>query len=231
LGPEGRLPITQRILVVDDDLEVVRSLSRMVVALGYGVEGASTVEGALSIVRSRPPRLLLLDRRLADEDGLEVLAEMRGSELTVPVIVVSAVDQPVERANALKLGADDYVVKPFYPDELRERVQAVIRRCRPVAPADAGSELVFVPEALSVRFDGRQVRLSKILYELLRTLDEADGELVSRPELLRRVWQKQQGTATNCVAVGISRLREALGPRGDWIEWARGGGYRLARRC
>ena len=219
------------ILVIEDDLAIRRG---MVAALrhalyevreaGDGVTGSElAVAGGLDLV--------LLDLVLPGRDGLEVLRRIRHEDPALPVIVVTARGAEEERVQGLELGADDYVVKPFSARELLARVEAVLRRSpdRPqsVRRLDFAAGEVDLDGCL-VRFaDGGSEELSKLESDVLRYLAKSRGRIVSRDELLARVWgQKPHLIATRSVDMTIARLRKKLGD-GEVLTTIRGKGYRL----
>jgi DNA-binding response OmpR family regulator len=219
------------ILVIEDDLAIRRG---MVAALrhalyevreaGDGVTGSElAVAGGLDLV--------LLDLVLPGRDGLEVLRRIRHEDPALPVIVVTARGAEEERVHGLELGADDYVVKPFSARELLARVEAVLRR----SPDRPQSVRRLDLQAGEVDLDGCQVRfadggseeLSKLETDVLRYLAKSRGRIVSRDELLARVWgQKPHLVATRSVDMTIARLRKKLGD-GEVLTTIRGKGYRL----
>jgi two-component system alkaline phosphatase synthesis response regulator PhoP len=222
---------TRVILVIEDDLAIRRG---MVAALrhalyevreaGDGVTGSElAVAGGLDLV--------LLDLVLPGRDGLEVLRRIRHEDPALPVIVVTARGAEEERVEGLELGADDYVVKPFSARELLARVEAVLRRSpdRPQSVRRLDFKVGEVDlDGCQVRFtDGGSEELSKLEADVLRYLAKSRGRIVSRDELLARVWgQKPHLVATRSVDMTIARLRKKLGD-GEVLTTIRGKGYRL----
>jgi two-component system phosphate regulon response regulator PhoB len=222
-----------RILVVDDEPDITALVAYHLARAGYRVKTAATGPEALEAVQADPPDLIVLDLMLPGRSGLEVLAELRRREETrdVGVILLTARREEVDRIKGLSEGADDYLTKPFSPEELVLRVKALLRRLG--APAQAGGHVIKVGPlsvdraALTVAVDGAPVELTPIEYRLLLTLLERRGRVQSRPHLLEAVWQAQPDLQTRTVDMHVNRLRAKLGAAGDLIETVRGFGYRL----
>jgi DNA-binding response OmpR family regulator len=215
-----------KLLVVEDEPRIASFLAKGLRAHGYDVEWASTGREALQ--RGVEPRLALviLDLRLPDLDGLEVLASLRGSGATVPVLILSARGRVDDRVRGLDLGADDYLAKPFAFEELLARVRA---RLRP-GPATAGGLLraggiCLDLQTRQVISGGRKASLSAREFALLRAFVGRPGKTLSRQELLSMAWGIDFDPQTNLVDVYIRYLRRKLGA--PVIETVRGTGYRL----
>jgi two-component system phosphate regulon response regulator PhoB len=167
--------------------------------------------------------------------GLEVLAELRRRPETqdIPIIMLTARREERDRIEGLRLGADDYIPKPFSPQELVLRVAAVLRRVRQAPPTPAGGKTLRLgPFLLDVgaaraEVDGRALDLTPTEYRLLLTLVERRGRVQSRRQLLEAVWEVTADIATRTVDMHVQRLRTKLGDAGDWIETVRGFGYRF----
>jgi two-component system KDP operon response regulator KdpE len=200
-----------RILVCDDDPQIVRALRVILREAGYEVIVSETGEEALDRAAVRPPNAAIVDLMLPGIDGVEVVRRLREwSEL--PILVLSAVDEEAEKIRALQTGADDYVTKPFAPGELVARVQAVLRRAGPKADAP-------VLEATDVRLDlvahqlvvaGEEVHLTPIEFDLLSTLMRNRGRLLTHRALLSEVWGPEYGDATGLLRTHIANLRAKL---------------------
>jgi two-component system, OmpR family, phosphate regulon response regulator PhoB len=222
-----------RILVVDDEPDITALVAYHLARAGYRVKTAATGPEALEAVQAEPPDLIVLDLMLPGRSGLEVLAELRRRDETrdVGVILLTARREEVDRVRGLAEGADDYLTKPFSPEELVLRVKAVLRRL--AAPAQAGGQLLKVGPitvdraSLAVSVAGEPVELTPIEYRLLLTLVERRGRVQSRPHLLEAVWQAQPDLQTRTVDMHVNRLRAKLGAAGELIETVRGFGYRL----
>jgi DNA-binding response OmpR family regulator len=220
------------ILVIDDEKDLVRLLRHNLEKSGYRVVTAASAEAGLKKVREAEPALIILDIMLPGMDGLECLRALRG-ESSVPVILLSAKGSEVDRVLGLKLGADDYVIKPFSVAELMARVAARLRK--PAAPdggkpTDIGALRVdFARHEVSVK--GRPVRLATKEFRVLELLIESDGKVLSREALLELAWGHDAGLEldTRTVDQHIARLRRKLGPAGALIETVPNFGYKLAR--
>ena len=219
-----------RVLIVEDEPDVAELERRAFEKEGFRVETVERASLALERLERRPPDLVILDLMLPDLDGLEVLKFLRfRKELTrVPVIVVSARGEEVDRVLGFELGADDYVVKPFSPRELVLRARAVLKRLRPrEEPAVVRyGPIVLYEEEFRVEVEGREVKLTPMEFRLLATLISSPGRVFSREVLLDKVWGYQYEGYARTVDTHIKRLRKKLGPAGELIETVWGVGYR-----
>jgi DNA-binding response OmpR family regulator len=225
-----------RILVVEDDDAIRRGIVDALRFQGYVVAEASHGDKALAMALEPLHDLLLLDLILPGKQGLEILQEVRLAFPTLPVIIITAKGEESDRVNGLKLGADDYVVKPFSVKELLARIEAVMRRSperpQPAAEArfDTGNANLVTGE---VKFkNGKICRLLPMELDLLRYLASNPGRAVSREEILSRVWHmKLTGAETRTVDMHVARLREKLRDdvlRPRVIRTVRGKGYIFA---
>ena len=224
----------ERILVVDDERDITALVAYHLAKAGYRVTTAATGPAALDAARTEPPDLVVLDLMLPGRSGYEVLEELRRREETrhVGVILLTARRDEADRIKGLTSGADDYLTKPFSPEELVLRVGAVLRRLRSPAAAGGGAVLrigaIAVDRAAhTVAVDGKPVDLTRIEFKLLLVLGERRGRVQSRPQLLESVWEAQADIQTRTVDMHVQRLRSKLGEAGDLIETVRGFGYRL----
>jgi len=198
------------------------------------VLAAYDAESGLKLIRKAAPDLVVLDIALPKMDGLELLGVLR-RESDVPVILLSGKGGEMDRILGLKLGADDYVVKPFSIAELHARIAARLRRARPAAKtkkaAAAAGALQMDFERHEVRAGGRPVRLAPKEFLVLRLLLEADGKVLSRERLLADVWGHEPGLDldTRTVDQHVARLRRKLGAQGRLIATVPNFGYKLAR--
>jgi two-component system KDP operon response regulator KdpE len=216
-----------RVLVVDDEPQILRALRIILRDAGFEVLQATTVEEALDAAALRPPAAAIVDLVLPDGDGIEITTSLR-SWSKMPIIVLSAVGEEEEKVRALEAGADDYVTKPFGPRELVARLQAALRR------ADAGaSEPVIAADGLeidlaahTVRVDGAEVHLTPIEFNLLRALAVNRGRLLTHRALLIEVWGPEYAEDVQVLRVHIANLRRKIGPR--FIRTDPGVGYRFA---
>ncbi|OEJ34135.1 response regulator [Streptomyces subrutilus] len=204
-----------RVLVVEDEPQIVRALVINLKARKYEVDAAADGAGALELAAARHPDVVLLDLGLPDMDGIEVIKGLRGWT-RVPILVLSARHTSDEKVEALDAGADDYVTKPFGMDELLARLRAAVRRAEPAA--GSGEDEVVVETAgftvdlaakKAVR-EGRDVRLTPTEWHLLEVLVRNAGKLVSQKQLLREVWGPSYGTETNYLRVYMAQLRRKL---------------------
>ena len=222
-----------RILVVDDDATVAEILSRYLVREGWDVESVGDGREALERMRSQPPDLMLLDLMLPGMNGLEVCRRVRGFT-SLPIIMLTARGEENERVFGLKLGADDYVVKPFSPREVTARVDSVLRRTQtPSAQARgtlAAGRIELDLAARIVHVDGRRVDLTAREFELLAFLMQHPHEAFGREQLLEHVWGYRFGdTAT--VTVHVRRLRSKVErdpSQPEHLQTVWGVGYRFA---
>ena len=226
-------PSAERILVVDDEPEIVALVAYHLAKAGYRVATASTGEDALDTARRERPALMVLDLMLPGLSGFEVLEQLRADEGTrdIAVLLLSARREEPDRLRGLSSGADDYLTKPFSPAELVLRVGAILRRTAPAAPATAGA-LVIGPlhidrDGMTVSVDGEAVELTPTEFRLLLTLAERRGRVQARGHLLETVWEAAPDIQTRTVDMHVQRLRTKLGRAGDLIETVRGFGYRL----
>jgi len=223
-----------RILVVEDDRDILHLLSYNIQAAGFEV--ATAVDGyeALAMVRQDLPGLIVLDLMIPGIDGFDVCKELKRNAETraIPVIMLTARGEEIDRIVGLELGADDYVVKPFSPRELILRIRAVLRRS--TAETAAVSETVWQDEGLRVDFgahkvsvDGDEILLTATEFKLFTELIRNRGKVQSRDHLLDRVWAYQFEGYARTVDTHVRRLRQKLGRYSDWVETVRGVGYRL----
>jgi two-component system, OmpR family, KDP operon response regulator KdpE len=219
-----------RILVVDDEPQILRALQTNLRGAGYEVETATSAEGALSAAAMRPPDALILDLVLPDGTGTEVSRELR-KWTTAPILILSVVGEEREKVAALDAGADDYVTKPFSMDELLARLRAALRRVTPSGePMIEIGDLTVDLEKRSVAFAGRAVSLTPTEFELLRVLAQNEGKLLTHPALLREVWGPAYGQESHYLHVYVSQLRRKIEPdpaRPRYLLTEPGAGYRL----
>jgi two-component system phosphate regulon response regulator PhoB len=228
-----------RILVVEDEEDIRQILAYNLGQAGYEVIIADRGDKALATARDKHPDLILLDLMLPDVSGLDICRTLKSDALLreIPVIMLTARSDEIDRVVGFELGADDYVAKPFSVRELGLRVQAVLRRARGGsavgAVPDAQTELVFGRlrvdrQAHRAWVDDDEVTLTPLEMKLLWTLYERRGRVQSRGILLDDVWEASPENNTRTVDTHIKRLREKLGPAGAYVETVRGIGYRFA---
>jgi two-component system KDP operon response regulator KdpE len=219
-----------RVLVVDDEPQILRALQMKLRGAGYVVDTAATAQEALMKAGMRPPEAIVLDLLLPDGSGTDVCRELR-SWSTAPILVLSAIGEEKEKIEALDAGADDYVTKPFSGDELLARLRAALRRTAPTSEPVVGvGELRIDLERRAVTMAGEPVSLTPIEYDLLRLLAENHGKLLTHPMILRAIWGPAFQEESNYLHVHISHLRRKLEPdpaRPRYILNQAGVGYRL----
>jgi two-component system KDP operon response regulator KdpE len=222
--------MTGRVLVVDDEPQILRALRASLRGAGYEVETADTAAGALTAAALAPPDAVILDLVLPDGRGTDVTRELR-TWSTVPVIVLSVVGEESEKVAALDAGADDYVTKPFGIDELLARLRAAMRRVEPSSePVIEIGELRVDLEKRAVSVDGHAVQLTPHEFELLRLLAQNEGKLMTHTAILREVWGRAYSDESHYLHVYVSQLRRKIEPeptRPRYILTEPGAGYRL----
>ena len=221
----------QRILVVDDEPQIVRALKVILRSAGYATEQAESKQEALDAVSVRPPDAMVLDLVLPDGSGVDVCADVRRWS-SLPIIVLSAVGDEREKVRALDAGADDYITKPFGTDELVARIRAVLRRAgeEDGDPAVTIGDLTIDLASRTVSVTGREVHLTPIEFDLLRVLTEHRGKLVTHGQLLKEVWGPAYETETHYLRVHVAHIRSKLEPepsRPRYVITEPGIGYRL----
>lgn len=221
-----------RILVVEDEADLRSLLDRHLERAGYRVILAEDGREALRAAWAQPVDLVVLDLMLPGVDGMEVCRRLRSDPRTarVPIVMLTARQEAVDRIAGLEVGADDYVTKPFNLRELALRVDAVLRRVR----GEEGRStlvgydgLVLDPDARTVTVTGEEVHLTQREFDLLHFLLTHPKRVFSRAELLRQVWDYDFEGYDRTVDAHVARLRKKLGSPGEWIETAWGTGYRL----
>jgi len=222
-----------RVLIVEDERDIRDLVLFHLQREGYQVSSASSGEEALRQVRHTPPDLVVLDLMLPAMGGLEVCRTLRQEPSTaaLPIVMLTAKGDEVDRVLGLELGADDYIVKPFSPKELLARVRAVLRRAKPApgAATIAIGALAIDPGTRTVTVQGAPLTLTHKEFELLSALADAQGRVLSREFLLDRVWgySRADEIESRTVDVHVRRLRVKLGPEGRRILTVKSVGYRL----
>ncbi len=221
-----------RILVVDDETQILRALRTSLQGAGYEVDVAATADEALTRAAIYPPSGVILDLVLPDGSGIDVCRELR-RWTNAPIVVLSAVGDEQEKVAALDAGADDYVTKPFGIDELLARLRAALRRAdAPTDPVVELGELVVDLERRLVTLSGEPVPLTPTEFELLRLFVRNEGKLLTHPAILREVWGPTYGGESHYLHVYVSQLRRKIEPdptRPRFLLTEPGAGYRLVR--
>jgi DNA-binding response OmpR family regulator len=222
--------VADRILIVEDEVSIAEPFARMLEREGFKAKVASTAAEALRSVRAEPPDLVVLDIALPDGDGRDVCRALR-AESAVAVIMLTARGTEMDRVVGLELGADDYVVKPFSAAEMIARIRAVLRRSR-VAGAPTTRPVRI--RDLEVDFSARRARLaeteiglSRKEFDLLAELVRHAGDVVTREDLMSRIWDENWFGSTKTLDVHVGTLRRKLGGSG-YIDTVRGVGFRFA---
>ena len=225
-----------RVLVVDDEVNIAELISMALRYEGWQVQMAHTGGSAVNAARELGPDAVVLDMMLPDIDGLEVLRRLRGETPDVPVLFLTAKDSVEDRVTGLTAGADDYVTKPFSLEEVVLRIRAILRRSRPelAGPPDAGvlryADLELDEDAHEVRRAGRLVDLSPTEFNLLKYLMVNAGRVVSKAQILDRVWKYDFGGDGRIVESYVYYLRRKIDTVGPpLIHTVRGVGYTLRR--
>jgi len=222
----------ETILVVDDESNIVELAQMYLEQEGFRVQSARDGAAALDIVARRPPALMVLDLMLPEVDGWEVCRRVRGGKVApdLPIIVLTARDDDVDKIVGLELGADDYLTKPFNPRELVARVKAILRRARRAVRSETPihvGDVTVDPARHEVAIAGQPVELRPKEFDLLLALAEHRGLVLSRDQLLDLVWGYDFYGQTRTVDVHIANLRKRLAGSGVEIETVLGVGYKL----
>lgn len=221
----------RRVLAVDDELVILRSLKVVLREAGFEPVAAATAREALDLVSLRPPDAAIVDLVLPDGDGVEICREIR-TWSQMPLIVLSAIDDEDHKVRALEAGADDYVTKPFSPRELVARLEAALRRApgAPTEPTMVFADLAVDLASHRVTLDGAEVHLTPIEYDLLRRLVLDRGRLLTHRSLLSAVWGPNYVDDTQVLRTHIANLRRKIDPDGSrrLIRTETGVGYRFA---
>ena len=220
-----------RLLLVEDDPNLSRSLAAQLEQAGYSVEKSTDGREGLYYAREYPVDLAIVDLGLPSMSGVELIKQLRADGKEYPILVLTARDRWQDKVEVLKLGADDYVVKPFNVEELLARVDALLRR----AGGWAQSELVCGPITLDtrtqeVKVNAAKLELTSFEYKLLEYLMLHAGEVLSKTQITEALYSEDFERDSNVIEVFIGRLRRKLDPENSYkpIETLRGRGYRLA---
>jgi two-component system response regulator MprA len=218
-----------RLLVIDDDEQLLTALRRALAYEGYDVAVASAGEEGLRLARDVPPDLVVLDVRLPGIDGLEVCRRLRAGG-DVPVLMLTARDEVADRVAGLDAGADDYLVKPFAVDELLARVRALLRRRTPTTSGELRvADLTLDPATRGVRRGGRDLTLTPKEFDLLALFLQHPRQVLTRERLFERVWGYDFDGQSNVLDVYVGHLRTKLEADGEsrLLHTVRGVGYVL----
>ena len=223
----------EKILVVEDDKNLVKLVKYNLEKEGYRVVAAGDGEAGIAALRKERPDLVMLDAMLPKLDGFECLKIIR-RETRVPVLMLTARKEEMDRVLGLELGADDYVTKPFGVRELLARVKALLRRASPSAESAPGGLLKaggieLDPERYEVRVRGKALTLTTKEFEFLKLLLQSGGRALTRDQLLEKVWgyDRSMEIDTRTIDQHVARLREKLGPEGAVVATVKNVGYRI----
>lgn len=228
--------MTNLILIVEDEADLVKNLEYNLQNEGYETRIALTGQGALDIfAQGIIPDLVILDRMLPDLSGIDVCRNIRDEPATarVPVLMLTARGEEIDRITGLEAGADDYVVKPFSVRELKLRISAILRRSEDDVDRKRKEPINFGPLTVDIPghhlfADQKPIRLTALEFRLFKTLFLRRGTVQTRKDLLRDVWQIEADVVTRTVDTHVKRLRKKLGSCDHYIETVRGVGYRFA---
>ena len=240
-GPTPRTPgtivrrVVARVLIVEDDDVIADGMARHLAAADFEPIVVSKGDQGLARLRFERPDVCVLDLMLPGRDGWSVIETARAEGIGTPIVVVSARGTEHDRVHALEIGADDYLVKPFSMKELVARVRAAARRGVRPETVDRGEPLVveelrIVPKEVQAYVDGESVGLTPTEFRLLYTLALERGRVVTRDELLQRIWGRREGHRDRTVDVFVRKLREKVdrrAPRHTFIQTRYGVGYAL----
>ena len=223
----------EKILIVDDEPNILELLEYNLKKEGYSVVRADTGEKAIAALEQEKPAIVLLDQMLPGLDGLGVLKKIRAADAfaDMPVIMVTAKSEEIDKIIGLELGADDYITKPFSVRELCARVKAQLRRSKRldnVAPSEQSAGKLHIDSANYKAYIGdKELKLTLKEFELLSLLMSNRSSVLTRDTILNRVWGYEYFGETRTVDVHITNLRKKIGEYGDCIETVRGVGYRF----
>ena len=222
-----------RVLVVDDESDAIELIEYNLKGAGYQVFTAANGTKALEMARRHQPDVIVLDLMLPEVDGIEVCKTLRRNPETteIPILMLTAKADEIDRVIGLEVGADDYVTKPFSPRELVLRIKNILRRGRLVSDKQPSvielKDLVIDPERHEVTYRGKKVPLTVTEFKLLFILARRQGRIQSRERLLEDVWEYEADVFTRTVDTHMRRLRKKLGAASEYIETVRGVGYRF----
>lgn len=227
--------MANKILIVDDEPDIIDLLSFNLQSEGYAVISAGSGLDAITLAASQKPDLILLDIMLPEKDGREVIQEIRKNPATenIPVIFLTAKDSEFDEVLGLELGADDYIIKPIRIQKLLARIKAVLRKSQKQQPSKSNDiqlgDIQIEPLNYRVVCAGQSVHLTRKEFEILLFLAQRPGRVITRDNLLNAIWGEEIVVIDRTIDVHIRKIREKLGPSGEGlIETIKGVGYRLA---
>ncbi len=227
----------KKILIIEDDPDIAELVEYNLKSEHFHVESCPNGKTGLAKAQKMPPDLIVLDLMLPDLGGIEICKILKQDAKTraIPIIMLTAKGEEIDRIIGFEVGADDYLTKPFSPRELSLRIKAIIKRMEggpkvaPKGPLVFGFLSIF-PEKFEVKVDNQPVPLTALEFRLLKFLFENKGRVATRDILLDRVWGYESDLHTRTVDTHIKRLREKLGKAGNYIETLRGVGYRFKEK-
>jgi two-component system phosphate regulon response regulator PhoB len=224
-----------KILVIEDEPDIRKNLEYNLSREGFSVSTAASISEANTLLTSKDYNLILLDLMLPDGSGLDLCKSIKSNSDTesIPIIILTAKDDEVDKVVGFELGADDYVTKPFSVRELVLRVKAVLKRGSKkkeiVEVVRQFGDLKIDVDSHEVHVDDAKINLTALEFRLLRQLVDTRGRVQSRDQLLSDVWGYSAEVTTRTVDTHVKRLREKLGPMGKYVQTIRGVGYKFAR--
>jgi len=224
-----------KILVIEDEPDIRRNLEYNLSREGFSVSAAVSISEANTLLATTDYNLILLDLMLPDGSGLDLCKSIKSNSATesIPIIILTAKDDEVDKVVGFELGADDYVTKPFSVRELILRVKAVLKRGSKkkeiVEVVRQFGDLKIDVDSHEVHVDYTKINLTALEFRLLRQLVDTRGRVQSRDQLLSDVWGYSAEVTTRTVDTHVKRLREKLGPIGKYVQTIRGVGYKFAR--
>lgn len=226
-------PMRSSLLIVEDEPAICEILHIQLEREGFNIVEAGSLAAARAALEGNSFALIVLDLRLPDGDGLDLCRELRARNDSVPVLILTARSEEIDKILGLELGADDYMTKPFHPRELVARVRAILRRSERMEEhihSPASEELVVDKRAHAVRIKGKEIELTPREFDVLALLVRQAGKALTRDEILDAIWGESFVGDTKAVDVYIRRLREKIEPdphQPKWIETVWGVGYRF----
>ena len=222
-----------RILVVDDEPDILELVRYNLSNEGFLVETTTNGHEALSCINRSKPDLVVLDLMLPDQSGVEICRKLRANPTfaQLPIIMLTARSEEVDRIVGFEIGADDYMTKPFSPRELTLRIKSILRRSSEASPKERQLEregLILDRESHRCTVAGEEVELTTKEFELLATLMTKPGHVRTREQLIESVWGSDFSVSSRTVDTHLKRLREKIGPYAELIQTVRGVGYRFS---
>ena len=224
--------MNELIAIIEDEPDIVELISLHLKKTGFRVEGFGGGEVFLKFLNKQIPDLIILDLMLPDADGLELCKSLKKKDelAAIPIIMVTAKGEEMDKVLGLELGADDYVTKPFSPKELMARVKAVLRRKRKQETAkiiEVGNILTINAEKFEIRVEGEKIELTSTEFRILELLASSKGFVFTRDKILDHLWGNEKLVLDRTVDVHIKNLREKLGKAKKFVKNIRGIGYKV----